>query len=144
MKKMFLVLAAFSLLGFGSCKAKEEAKSVVIDAAHNSRNSLDWAGVYRGELPSASGSGINVEITLNNDGTYSISYQYIDRGDELFTENGTFQWNDAGGAIKLDTNDMPPHYQVGEDTLIQLDLSGEKITGPLADSYVLKKVMIIE
>jgi uncharacterized lipoprotein NlpE involved in copper resistance len=138
MKKMFLVfVAAFSLLGLGACGSTGKA----IDTAHNSRNSVNWAGVYRGVIPAADGPGINVEIILDNDGTYSISYQYIDRGDDVFTEAGTFQWNDAGSAIVLDAKDMPPHYQVGENILIQLDMAGEKITGALADNYILKKAL---
>ncbi|GHV84270.1 hypothetical protein AGMMS50212_16100 [Spirochaetia bacterium] len=137
MRKMFLVFAAaFLLFGLGACGSTGKA----IDAAHNSRNSLNWDGVYRGVIPAADGPGINVEITLNNDGTYSISYQYIDRGGETFTETGAFQWNNAGSAIVLDVKDMPPHYQVGENILIQLDKSGKKITGALADNYILKKV----
>ncbi|MHC6204445.1 copper resistance protein NlpE N-terminal domain-containing protein [Breznakiellaceae bacterium SP9] len=118
-----------------------------IDAAHNSRNSVNWAGVYGGVIPAADGPGITVEITLNNDGTYSISYQYIDRGDEVFTGSGTFKWNDAGSTIALDFEDkdapspFAPYYQVGENILIQLDMTGEKITGALADNYVLKKVL---
>ncbi|GHT99877.1 hypothetical protein FACS1894142_7850 [Spirochaetia bacterium] len=137
MKKMFLVfVAALLFFGLGACVSTDK----VIDAAHNSRNSVNWDGVYRGVIPAADGAGINVEITLGNDGTYSISYQYIDRGEEVFTENGTFQWNDAGSAITLDVKDMPPHYQVGENTLIQLDMAGKKITGVLADNYILQKV----
>lgn len=135
---MFLVFAAaFLLLGLGSCGSTGKA----IDAAHNSRNSLNWDGVYRGVIPAADGPGINVEITLGIDGTYSISYQYIDRGGEVFTGTGTFQWNDTGSAIVLDVKDMPPHYQVGENTLIQLDMAGKKIAGALADNYILKKVL---
>ncbi|GHT94700.1 hypothetical protein FACS1894141_1880 [Spirochaetia bacterium] len=137
MKKTFLVfVVALSFFGLGACVSTGKA----IDAAHNSRNSVNWDGVYRGVIPAADGAGINVEITLGNDGTYSISYQYIDRGEEVFTENGTFRWNDAGSAITLDVKDMPPHYQVGENTLIQLDMAGKKITGALADNYVLQKV----
>ncbi|GHU86092.1 hypothetical protein FACS189473_5350 [Spirochaetia bacterium] len=138
MRKMILVFAAaLSVLGLGACGSTGKA----IDAAHNSRNSVNWDGVYRGVLPAADGPGINVEITLGIDGTYSISYHYIDRGDEVFTGTGTFQWNDAGSAITLDVKDMPPHYQVGENILIQLDMAGEKITGDLADNYILKKVL---
>ncbi|GHV78837.1 hypothetical protein AGMMS49944_06280 [Spirochaetia bacterium] len=138
MKKMFLVVvAALSFVGLGACVSTGKA----IDAAHNSRNSVNWDGVYRGVLPAADGPGINVEITLDLDGTYSMSYQYIDRGEEVFTEAGTFQWNDAGSAIILDAKDMPPHYQVGENILIQLDMTGKKITGALADNYILKKVL---
>jgi uncharacterized lipoprotein NlpE involved in copper resistance len=138
MKKTFLVfVAVLSFFGLGACGSTGKA----IDAAHNSRNSVNWAGVYRGVIPAADGPGINVGITLGNDGTYSIGYQYIDRGEEVFTKNGTFQWNDAGSAIILDVKDMSPHYQVGENILIQLDMNGKKITGALADNYVLKKVL---
>ncbi|GHV75572.1 hypothetical protein AGMMS49942_03930 [Spirochaetia bacterium] len=138
MKKTFLVfVAALAVFGLGACRSN----SKVIDAAHNSRNSVNWDGVYRGVIPAADGPGINVEITLDLDGTYRISYQYIDRGEEVFTDAGTFKWNDAGSAITLDVRDMPPHYQVGENILIQLDMAGEKIRGALADTYILKKVL---
>ncbi|GMO57556.1 MAG: hypothetical protein Ta2A_03070 [Treponemataceae bacterium] len=141
MKKVILVLiAVFSLLGLDACKPKNKADTA-IDAAHNSRNSVNWDGVYRGVIPAADGPGINVEIVLRLDETYSIGYQYVDRGEESFTEAGTFQWNDAGSAIELDVKNMPPHYQVGENRLIQLDMSGEKITGDFADDYVLEKVL---
>ncbi|GHU29518.1 hypothetical protein FACS1894172_00820 [Spirochaetia bacterium] len=137
MKRMILVfVAAFSLLGLGACGSTSKA----IDAAHNSRNSVNWAGIYRGVIPAADGPGINVEITLNDGGTYKISYQYIGRGKEVFTESGTFKWNDAGSAITLDVKDMPSHYQVGENILIQLDTAGKRITGALANNYILKKV----
>ncbi|GHV17621.1 hypothetical protein FACS189493_5550 [Spirochaetia bacterium] len=138
MRKMFLVFAAaLSFFGLGACGSTGKA----IDAAHNSRNSVNWAGVYRGVVPAADGPGINVEITLDYGGNYSMSYQYIDRGEEVFTEDGTFQWNDAGSTITLDVEDMPPHYQVGENILIQLDMAGKRITGDLADNYILKKVL---
>ena len=137
MKKMFLAcVAALSLFGLSACGSPANA----IDAAHNSRNSIDWAGVYSGVIPSASGSGINVEIVLNNNGTYNISYQYIDHPEDIFSESGNFNWNSAGSAIKLDVKDLPPHYQVGENMLIQLDMAGKKITGAFADNYILTKV----
>ena len=111
-----------------------------IDAAHNSRNSLNWEGVYTGVIPAASGPGINVRLTLHTDETYEIHYRYIDRQDSDFAETGTFKWNKAGSAITLDAADFPPHYTVGENTLIQLDMSGKPITGSLADNYVLRKM----
>jgi uncharacterized lipoprotein NlpE involved in copper resistance len=139
MKKMLLVfVAAFSFLGLGACGSTGRA----IDAAHNSRNSLDWAGIYKGVIPAASGPGIDVEIVLRNDETYSISYQYIDRGDEVYTETGTFKWNKAGTTVTLDVKDMPSQYQVGENVLFQLDKKGKRITGLLEEHYILKRVWV--
>ncbi|MDR0529092.1 MAG: copper resistance protein NlpE [Zoogloeaceae bacterium] len=113
--------------------------TVAVDTAHNSRNSLDWAGAYVGVIPAASGLGIDVTITLRNDSTYTAQYHYIDKQDGDFVTDGVFQWDEEGGAITLDAKDIPPHYQVGENQLIQLDMEGNPITGELAERYVLKK-----
>ncbi|MDR0564392.1 MAG: copper resistance protein NlpE [Azoarcus sp.] len=119
--------------------APASAPAVAVDPAHNSRNSLDWAGVYAGTIPAASGLGIDVTITLRNDSTYTVQYHYIDKQDGDFATDGVFQWDEEGGAITLDAKDIPPHYQVGENQLIQLDMEGNPITGELAEHYVLKK-----
>ena len=107
--------------------------------AHNSRNSLDWAGTYAGLIPSAGGMGIEVRLTLNGDGTYVLLYHYVGRADPNFTTTGNFTWNSAGSVITLDLNNGPSHYQVGENMLRQLDLEGKEITGDLAEMYILKK-----
>jgi uncharacterized lipoprotein NlpE involved in copper resistance len=135
MKKV--LSAAFIVLVFtGICACDRKA-----DAAHNSRNSLNWDGLYTGLIPAAAGPGINVRIQLNKDGSYEMSYQYIDRGSERFEAAGTFVWNEAGSVITLDTEEFPPHYKVAENRLIQLDMEGNIITGPLAEDYVLTKVL---
>jgi len=144
MKKIFYVftIAAF-VFGLCACGASDQASnqpsSQPVDAAHNSENSLDWAGVYAGVIPAASGPGINATITLRNDLTYEVQYQYIDRPDGDFTFAGNFRWNDAGNTITLDATNVPPHYRVVEGRLIQLDMEGNPITGALADEYVLTK-----
>ena len=140
MKKIFypLVIAALTF-GLCSCGVSDQPQSVVVEAEHNSQNSLDWAGVYTGLIPSASGSGINVTITLRNDSTYEVQYQYVDRPDGDSSVTGTFKWNDEGDTITLDDTDLPPYYKIGENRLIQMDMEGNLITGALADDYVLKK-----
>ena len=108
-------------------------------ATHNSRNSLDWAGTYTGHIPSASGMGIEVRLTLNRDSSYALNYHYVGREDPDFSFTGNFTWNDAGSVITLDPGTGPMQYQVGENTLRQLDMDGEVITGDLAEMYVLRK-----
>ncbi|MDR0310576.1 MAG: copper resistance protein NlpE [Acidobacteriota bacterium] len=135
MKKIFytLAVAAFTLV-FCACASSQPAGT-----EQSSKQIQDWAGVYAGVIPAASGPGINVTITLKDDFTYEVRYRYIDRGNDEFTVAGTFEWNMAGGVIKLDAADLPPYYQVGEGRLIQLDMEGKLITGILADDYILKK-----
>ena len=132
--------AGIVLLLLCSCGSKNSgAKNEAIDAAHNSRNSLNWAGVYKGQIPAADAPGIDVVFTLNEDGTYEVIYHYVDRGDNSFIFAGNFEWDDAGRVIILDSGELPPYYTVGENMLIQMDMSGQEITGELAENYVLRK-----
>ena len=147
MKRIISALVGTVLLAvLGACgsvnhtKAPDNQTADAIDAAHNSKNSLDWAGVYTGVTPAADAEGINVQIELDYDETYKVTYQYIGKGDEPFTVTGTFAWNDAGSTIILDSKELPPYYQVGENRLIQLDMEGNPITGAFADAYVLEKM----
>jgi len=129
------VIVLLLTIGLGACQS--------VDSAHNSRNSLDWQGVYTGVIPAADTSGIDVRITLNPDQTYELRYEYLDRANSVFTGKGKFEWDKAGNVIILDTLDgksFPPYYGVGENILIQLDMKGKKITGNLANNYVLKKL----
>jgi uncharacterized lipoprotein NlpE involved in copper resistance len=144
-----VVLVSLLLAVLCGCGSNKAGKAV--DVAHSSRNSLNWAGVYTGVIPAASGPGIDVQLTLNEDGSYKISYRYIDRSDERFERTGTFTWNDSGSVVILDTAEIPPeapaeippefppYYQVGENWLLQLDMEGTEITGPLAENYRLRK-----
>jgi uncharacterized lipoprotein NlpE involved in copper resistance len=126
-KRLYALIFTFSLLGFFSCGT----------ANHNAKSTLDWDGVYTGIVPGAD-SGINVEITLKKDGTYKVSYQYIDKSNDVFVYDGTFIWRDKG-TIELDNKEIPPYYLIGEKTLTQLNMAGEKIDGVHANDYVLKK-----
>jgi uncharacterized lipoprotein NlpE involved in copper resistance len=133
-KGMLICTVAVCVFGMGACLSNQ-----AVDAAHNAKNSLNWEGVYTGLIPAADGPGIDVRLTLYADETYEISYHYIDKGDGDFTENGSFIWDMAGSIITLDAADLPPHYKVGENHLTQLDMKGRRITGGLAEHYVLKK-----
>ena len=134
-KKTFLVffLAAILIIsGLGSC--------ATINDAHNSKNSLDWPGVYTGTIPSASGTGINVRLTLSSDQNFALRYDYVDRPNSQYNYTGSFKWDNKGNIIKLTIDrETPPYYKVVENALIQLDMKGKPITGNLADDYVLKK-----
>ena len=110
----------------------------VVDS-HNARTSLDYKGTYKGEIPAASASGIIVSVELS-DSTYVKKMKYVGKGDQTFESKGTFRWNEAGNTITLiGESDGPDMYFVGENTLTMLDKEGNRITGDLADKYILKK-----
>ena len=135
-KKSLFILLMVTLVVFGlsSCVSTRG-----IDGTHNSRNSLDWAGVYTGTIPAADVSGINVRLRLNQDESFVLQYEYLDKPDNQFNWTGSFTWDKKGNIITLKLKDTPPYYKVEENRLIQLDMKGKPITGNLADNYVLTK-----
>ncbi|NDV56958.1 copper resistance protein NlpE [Bacteroides sp. 519] len=141
--KLVLAVIAVLALSFSGCGNKN-AKSndntpPIVDAAHNSRNSLDYEGTYTGTMPCADCPGIKVELTLKtNSYTLKTTYEGTEDKSKDFIEGGEFAWNEAGSIITLN-NDSCQQYQVGENKLIALDLNGKRITGDLADMYILKK-----
>jgi uncharacterized lipoprotein NlpE involved in copper resistance len=126
-RKLYVLIFAFSLLGFFSCGTTNQ----------NAKSCLDWDEVYSGTVPGAD-SRINVEITLKRDGTYNLSYQYIDKSNDVFIHTGTFTWKN-NNTVELNNIEIPPYYLVGKKTLTQLNMAGEKINGLHVRNYVLKK-----
>jgi uncharacterized lipoprotein NlpE involved in copper resistance len=94
------------------------------DSAHNSRNALDWAGVYEGITPCADCPGIKMRLTLQKDGHYELSTQYLERQVAPQTAGGRFSWNAAGNTITLDAAGWGQQFRVGEGRLLQLNRDG--------------------
>ena len=122
-----LFMAVLVVIGLGSCASTKVA------------DNLDWVGTYTGTIPAASAEGINVRLRLSNDQTYTIRYEYVGRPEGNFESTGSFKWDKTRSIITLDSNDLPPYYKVGENTLTQLDMNGKVITGNFADMYILTK-----
>jgi uncharacterized lipoprotein NlpE involved in copper resistance len=114
-------------------------KTAVVDAAHTARTSIAWAGEYAGRIPSASGSGIQVALTLSTNETYELAFQYVEAADEVFLEDGVFVWEADGNRIRPATDFFPNGLLVGENALYMLDSGGGRVTGALADDYILHK-----
>ncbi|MDU1889906.1 MAG: copper resistance protein NlpE [Dysgonomonas sp.] len=151
MKKLFIMVAAIGLLyscGGNTKQNQEEQASVsefsdiakdVKGDGHNAKNSLDYKGTYQGKVPTASGEGMIVSITLD-DSTFVKKTEYVGKKNSKFESKGKYTWNAEGNTVTLEgVKDEPSKYFVGENTLTQLDMDGNKITGDLADMYILKK-----
>lgn len=103
---------------------------------HNAENSLDYTGEYTGTIPAADCPGIKIVLKLNDNKTYSIKNEYIDRDTKL-TYKGDYSI--AGNMITLQNGTEKEFYKVGENTLTMLDQDGNEVTGDLAKMYVLTK-----
>lgn len=106
----------------------------------NSEVSLDWAGTYRGLLPCADCPGIRTVLTLRTDRTYLLQRRYLERGEDAFTYEGSFTWDPTGSYITLSEESGGGKFLVGENRLFQLDGDGQRITGELADLFILTKM----
>lgn len=107
---------------------------------HNARNSLDYTGTYKGTIPCADCSGIEVLITLKDDGTYSKTMTYIGKEpDNVFTTSGSYHWAAGDTNVVLKGEKEPDIYKVEENRIIMLDGDGNLITGDLANLYILEK-----
>ena len=138
---VLLILLVVMQRSGGARMLKSKAlQKLTFSKEHNLRNSLDWAGVYTGILPCADCDGIKVELILNNDETYEISYLYLGKSEEAFVFSGTFSWNETGNKIFLPRDGFPTFFQVGKGVLFQLDRFGNRITGELEDMYILTKI----
>ena len=118
-----------------------ESGQGAVDSAHNSRNSLDWPGTYVGTVPCADCEGIRTTVTLRADGSFERELVYLGKSASPMRESGQFSWNDAGSVVTLDAGGgTAQRYQVGENQLFHLDQAGGRITGDLADRYVLRRI----
>lgn len=156
-KRLVLVLgAALLLTACGEEAAKmdsvtpatiEQNSESEIDKEHAANVALDYAGDYKGQIPCADCSGIDVELTLSADNNYIYQMTYLDvKGkDETTTEKGRFTWNKAGQVVTLDGTTGGPdgavRYFVGENVLFPADKDGKIIKNESQFDYSLHKVL---
>ncbi|CAM3904696.1 META domain-containing protein [Flavobacterium cucumis] len=151
MKKsfLFLIMIAFSFI---SCKKEAGQETEVKTAAdktavqvegHNAKSSLDYQGIYQGNLPCADCESIETKISLTQD-SYIKETVYKEKSSKVFKETGKFTWNEAGTTITLLSSSAPNQYFVGENVLFHLDADGKRIKGNLASKYQLSRIEISE
>lgn len=104
----------------------------------NSPNSAAIAGTYEATIPCADCPGIKTTIVINNDETFRITSEYLER-DSKFEDNGKLMWHDNGTVLHLKGKDTDLKLKVGEDQLYHLDEDGQTIEGDLAENYIYKK-----
>ncbi len=145
MKSQFLLLITF-LMFFGfacqnTANQSEQADNIPEQVdMHTSRISLDWAGVYEGTLPCADCEGILTRLVLYDSENYALTSTYLGKEKNRFEESGSFEWVNNDGAVHLKSEDDQGYtFLVGENQLFMLDREGNRITGELADLYILRK-----
>ncbi|WP_276480117.1 copper resistance protein NlpE [Paraflavitalea pollutisoli] len=143
-----VALLAVSCADENAGKTNEDAKGFDTAAKVQNPDSLATAApplisaVYSGVLPCADCEGQEVILTLMSDSSYRKRTLYAGKkasgpGSNEFTDTG--KWVMQGDTLVLDIKNAPGRYVKEPESLIQLDQKGQRITGKLADKYVLKK-----
>lgn len=142
---MYLLISIFLLSACNNNKKEESAKmdskdasTEQLDSDHSAKNALDYEGTYEGILPTASGEGMKVTITLSGN-NYISEIDYMGKQDDVIKNTGEYVWDSTGSIITLKGKEKPNEYFVGEDILIQLNIEGKKNTGALENEYILNK-----
>jgi uncharacterized lipoprotein NlpE involved in copper resistance len=116
---------AVGMFGLAGCMPHSDgAAPAEPDPAHSSRNAVDWAGTYEGVTPCADCPGIRMRLTLQRDGRFELSTQYLDRQAAPLMARGNFSWNAAGNTVTLDGAGAGRQFRVGEGRLLLLDRDG--------------------
>jgi uncharacterized lipoprotein NlpE involved in copper resistance len=113
---------------------------------HHAQNSLDWPGIYLGFVPCDDCKGIKTTLALNKNNSYLLITQFVGKSEREFVEKGKFTSNDKNNTVVLTSKDNSAtrQYLVAENQLIQLDNMGNRISGKLADRYILRRKDIKE
>lgn len=83
-------------------------------------------------------AGIEIELTLHNDNTYTMNSSYMDRSEEPIQQTGNYTVK--GNLLTLRAKvgiglPAPEYYKVEENRLRRLNAKKQPITGELADQY---------
>ncbi|SHJ77173.1 NlpE N-terminal domain-containing protein [Tangfeifania diversioriginum] len=146
---VFLFIFCLGFLVFVGCRNSTKETEISKDGTetlaalpdmHTSQIAIDYHGTYKGVVPCADCEGMETVITLKENEEYEIAVKYLGKSDAVYKESGNFSWGDDGRIITLEgLENRASQYQVGENKLFQLDLEGNRITGDLAENYILEK-----
>lgn len=123
MKIKYFTLSVLLGLTMFSCSKKtvpttDDYVDIYIDE-HNSQNSLDWMGIYSGNLKGKDGQSHQVNLRLLDNGVYVIQ---VDGGEE---STGVFSWSKEGQKIELGgVSQFDSILFVGENFISQIDKKG--------------------
>ena len=139
MKKMILPVLLTGLFAV-SCSKKEEAKTetpqaVEADSAQQAQPEeaakaeapKKHVGEFSGKLPSADGPGIEMKLTLNEDGSFLLDETYLEKKDGQFNAKGSYEVSADGAFVTLkeEGNDKPRVFLVEEDAVYLVEKVGD-------------------
>ena len=119
-----LIMIALTASALSSCISNMGIKGI-----RNSKNYLDWEGIYTNTILSGEGHYMDVRIRLKQEHSFEFYYGRADGAFDPFYWKGSFRWDETENIIMADINYVHHRYKVAKDKLIRLDM----------DNFVLEK-----
>lgn len=132
---VFLSLS-FILFVLISCNGQKNQQETADFEAEQS--DLNLPAIYTGTLPCADCPGINYQLIIKDDGFTELS-QYQDRSPATFEETGTWKITDDTLTLIGLEDLILKRFLVNDTSLTLLNMNNQRITGELADMYILER-----
>ena len=148
MRKSILLSLFFLSLTFISCNKekdvldKEVEGITQIETPKTVENSLNYEGTYEGILPCIESDCKEIELSIQllPDHHYIYSTKKIGIDDEPLLTAGVFEFEEDGNTIVFPSiANVPNSFLIEKKQIYQLDKNQQKIKGPNASRFILKK-----
>ncbi|XWN38312.1 MAG: copper resistance protein NlpE [Balneola sp.] len=136
----YLSLNILVIFVFTNCINENKNEIKIPD--YNSKESLDWVGVYAGVLPCEGCEGVQTKLTLTQDNTFGLERTFLGSDKESVNHYGSFEWNSNGTKIKLlrlEKRGGIVYFMVIKNQLIQLTSNAERYPEEIEREYILRK-----
>jgi uncharacterized lipoprotein NlpE involved in copper resistance/heat shock protein HslJ len=129
-----------AILIYGACKPQTASNGTELPEAQKA-STHHWVGTYASTLPCADCAGIEKRLTLNTNMTYHLTATYLGETAQKMDKRGNYSVDQLRTRITLEeVGNTPSQFLIGKNRLTQLDMSGNPVTGGLADKYHLPRV----
>ena len=99
-----------------------------------------WVGTYKSVLPCVNCEGLETTITLKEDTTFLLKINPLGSDVTIPDTTGRMIWTETNKFFTLNIESMvSKHFEVAGDTLFNLDLYEERVTGPDAHKFAFIK-----
>ena len=118
----------------------QQANSTLQNTTPRNAVASHITGTYQGTLPCADCPGMDYQVSLYDDHTFSELVAYQGRGKGIASvETGTWQQTSDSTVIIRKKTDSSS-FELTEGNLLLLDTKGKRIEGVLASNYILKPI----
>ena len=134
-----------AIVGIIGCNSQKKANSYEEVTQNHTvcqkmKDSSSPFGTFKGTFPCADCGGKVMNLTINEDGTYCLKYQYLDKDERLVEENGTYSIFDETLVVTVTpSSGEKTYYKYVQGNLVLSDSLGIVDDGELAELYVLKR-----